>query len=256
MNPQWTRQLPSPLDIGKMGQILAELDEGQRACVRSCLQCWQVPPLLSPPFRGCLTPKCVGKRVMCDSCAFPCTVTRIRLQDRRLDEEDLLMQMKTLSGKSPTLGGLFRKSCIQAARTTEVASEDDMFELMSLFADVKLLQQSIESRPKSRPVSRSNSVCSGRSPVRSPNRSPCRSPDPPGSPIDAGHFCGSPVFRAPSCNTEMPGSKLSSDDLRSSAKRPRARVRRGHCPRSRICKARVVCDGASAGQRCEGPKAR
>ena len=35
-------ELPSPLDWGKMEQIMAELEEGQRSCVRSCLTCWQV----------------------------------------------------------------------------------------------------------------------------------------------------------------------------------------------------------------------
>ena len=39
---QQIRVLPSPLDLSKMDQIMSELDVGQRACVSSCLQCWQV----------------------------------------------------------------------------------------------------------------------------------------------------------------------------------------------------------------------
>ena len=81
--------LPYPLDENKIRQILVELDEGQQTCVRSVLQCWQ---------------------------------------HGRLDEDDLLMQMKTLSSKSPTLSALFRKSDIQDARTTEVATADEMQE--------------------------------------------------------------------------------------------------------------------------------
>ena len=87
---------------------------------------------------------------------------RERTQERRLDEDELLLQLKTLSGKSPTLGDLFRKSDIKAARTTEVASAEEMLELMSMFSDVKFLQESINSRPPSRTASSRSS----RSPVR------------------------------------------------------------------------------------------
>ena len=109
--------LPYPLDENKIGQILVELDEGQQTCVRSVLQCWQ---------------------------------------HGRLDEDDLLMQMKTLSSKSPTLSALFRKSDIQDARTTEVATADEMQELMTMLGDVNLAQQEINSRPNSRPNSKLN----------------------------------------------------------------------------------------------------
>lgn len=125
-------ELPSPLDLSKMEQVMAELDEGQKSCVRSCLKCWQ---------------------------------------EWRLDEEELLLQLKTLSGQSPTLGDLFRKSDIQAARNTEVASASEMLELMSMFSDIKFLQESIDSRPHSRASNRS---CSSRSPVRTPAVSPRR----------------------------------------------------------------------------------
>ena len=76
-------------------------------------------------------------------------------QEWRLDEEELLLQLKTLSGQSPTLGDLFRKSDIQAARNTEVASASEMLELMSMFSDIKFLQESIDSRPHSRASNRS-----------------------------------------------------------------------------------------------------
>jgi hypothetical protein len=103
-------------------------------------------------------------------CVFsfsPCSpLTRLSrregTQERRLDEDELLLQLKTLSGKSPTLGDLFRKSDIKAARTTEVASAEEMLELMSMFSDIKFLQESINSRPPSRTAS----TRSSRSPVR------------------------------------------------------------------------------------------
>ena len=130
--------LPYPLDENKIGQILVELDEGQQTCVRSVLQCWQ---------------------------------------HGRLDEDDLLMQMKTLSSKSPTLSALFRKSDIQDARTTEVATADEMQELMTMLGDVNLAQQEIDSRPNSRPgsrpgsrsVSRTSSTHRQYSPVNDPS---------------------------------------------------------------------------------------
>jgi hypothetical protein len=40
--PMPLRALPSPLEADKMEQIMSELDAGQRACVGSCLECWQV----------------------------------------------------------------------------------------------------------------------------------------------------------------------------------------------------------------------
>ena len=122
-----TRQqprLPYPLDENKIGQILVELDEGQQTCVRSVLRCWQ---------------------------------------HGRLNEDDLLMQMKTLSSKSPTLSALFRKSDIQDARATEVATADEMQELMTMLGDVNLAQQEIDSRPNSRPNSRPGSRPGSRS---------------------------------------------------------------------------------------------
>jgi len=84
-------------------------------------------------------------------------------QDDRMDKEELLLQMKALSHLSPTLGGLFRKNDIQEARLTEVASAEEMMELMSLFADVNLLQESQKASVDNRPQLRRT-----RSLVRSP----------------------------------------------------------------------------------------
>jgi len=36
------RRLPAPLCLEKMEQVMEELGNGQIACVRSCLKCWQV----------------------------------------------------------------------------------------------------------------------------------------------------------------------------------------------------------------------
>lgn len=106
---------------------------------------------------------CVSLCVLSCSQGFPLTQRRREgKQERRLDEDELLLQLKTLSGKSATLGDLFRKSDIKAARTTEIASAEDMLELMSMFSDIKFLQESINSRPPSRTASSRSS----RSPVR------------------------------------------------------------------------------------------
>ena len=106
---------------------------------------------------------CVSLCVLSCSQGFPLTQRRREgKQERRLDEDELLLQLKTLSGKSATLGDLFRKSDIKAARTTEVASAEEMLELMSMFSDIKFLQESINSRPPSRTAS----TRSSRSPVR------------------------------------------------------------------------------------------
>lgn len=48
------------------------------------------------------------------------------------------MQMKTLTAQSPTLAGMFRKSDIMVSRMTEVASSDDMTELMALFGNASV----------------------------------------------------------------------------------------------------------------------
>jgi len=81
-----------------------------------------------------------------------------------MDKEELLLQMKALSHLSPTLAGLFRKNDIQEARLTEVASAEEMMELMSLFADVNLLQESQKASVDNRPQLRRT-----RSLVRSPS---------------------------------------------------------------------------------------
>ena len=48
------------------------------------------------------------------------------------------MQMKTLAGQSPTLASMFRKSDIVISRSQEVASSDEMSELMAMFGDASL----------------------------------------------------------------------------------------------------------------------
>ena len=61
-------ELPSPLDLAKMEQVMAELEEGQRSCVRSCLQCWQV----NTPLTWC----CAAALLMLG--VIGCTCSRVR----------------------------------------------------------------------------------------------------------------------------------------------------------------------------------
>ena len=194
--------LPYPLDENKIGQILVELDEGQQTCVRSVLQCWQ---------------------------------------HGRLDEDDLLMQMKTLSSKSPTLSALFRKSDIQDARTTEVATADEMQELMTMLGDVNLAQQEINSRPNSRPGSRPGSRSVSRTSSTHRLHSPVHDPSCLAAPL---HGRSSPVFGmdvsssprrnfAGAAAERRSRAKLSSSDfdmVENGGDCPRG----GSCPRTRM----------------------
>ena len=194
--------LPYPLDENKIGQILVELDEGQQTCVRSVLQCWQ---------------------------------------HGRLDEDDLLMQMKTLSSKSPTLSALFRKSDIQDARTTEVATADEMQELMTMLGDVNLAQQEINSRPNSRPSSRPGSRSASRTSSTHRQYSPVHDPLCSAAPL---HGRTSPVFGmdvsssprrnfAGAAAERRSRAKLSSSDfdmVENGGDCPRG----GSCPRTRM----------------------
>lgn len=140
--------------------------------------------------------------------------------------------MKTLSGSSPTLSSLFRKLHIQAARSTEVASADDMLELLALFSDVKLPPDSCDA-DNNRPFSRCDSSCRAKS--RSLVRSPTSTATSPGhmSPVEGfdsssrttspvflgGCRMSSPVFGRPSLPTgTLSGrahlsTKISSDSL-------------------------------------------
>jgi hypothetical protein len=71
--------------------------------------------------------------------------------------------MKTLSSQSPTLAALFRKSDRLAQYSTEVASADDMVELMALFTDITVKTEIEEYHHPSRHYGSRRS-----SPVRSP----------------------------------------------------------------------------------------
>jgi hypothetical protein len=134
---QQIRVLPSPLDLSKMDRIMSELDVGQRACVRSCLQCWQVSSPCCVTFVP--TAPCRDDPPWRDGvCLLVCSDLGVPWQDGRLDEEELIMQMKTLTAQSPTLAGMFRKSDIMVSRMTEVASSDDMTELMALFGNASV----------------------------------------------------------------------------------------------------------------------
>jgi hypothetical protein len=102
------------------------------------------------------------------------------------------MQMKTLAGQSPTLASMFRKSDIVISRSQEVASSDEMSELMAMFGDASLTGWA-PATPRYKSVS----------PIRTP--------------VEA---TASLVRRTPSCSTGLNTSQSAPSGLLAAAPRP------------------------------------